>query len=99
MNKLIQGILWLIGAFVIGYAVCGCDECDATEIQCNGNTIEICEDEIWEPHADCSEWNTKEGFVDAGPWECCEFGSAAYCVPKAACEEIIFHPKGESGDF
>jgi hypothetical protein len=98
INKLIQGIFWIIGAFVVGFVFCGCDECDGTEIQCNGNTVEICEDEIWEPHIDCSTWNDKEGFADAGPYKCCEFAYTAYCVPKRACEEVIYHPKGETGD-
>lgn len=95
ISKLIQGILWIIGAFMIGFVLfplCGCDECDGSDMKCEGNTIEICEDEVWEPYANCSDWDTMEVFKDAGPWECCEFGAGVYCVPEAACEEILYRP-------
>lgn len=82
-------IFWIILICVVGY-VCSCSECEDGEIQCEDTTVVICEDETWEPYDDCSEYDTEDGFKDAGPYVCCEFALTAYCVPKSACEEIIY---------
>lgn len=91
MSKFVRAIFWIIGLFMVGFGVapllCGCDECDGTEMQCNGNTIEICEDEVWEPYVDCSIYDDE---YDVGPFKCCEFAYTSYCVPESACEEIIY---------
>ncbi len=91
MKKLIQGVLWIIGAFVIGFIFCGCDECSGSEIQCQDDVIMVCIDEVWEPRLDCASYNDREGFSDAGPFKCCDFASIAYCVPVRACEELDFY--------